>query len=172
MRYKGHLLKDTPKPHKVCNNLIDLIEQELGLDITHKTRYRKYVYARKIYYKILYIDTKLSLASMGRSLVQTHATVLHALNNFDWDYNNDLDFKADFDKILRLYQGMASDDSIEELMLENTKIRKDLKDLKETILELQNSFSVIKEELGNNIKVLQSNSIQPRNQQTTIYQAS
>ena len=65
------------KPEKIKN----LVESELGIDITSKSRKRELVYARAIYFKICKDRTNLSLKDIGKTMQLDHATVLHAITN-------------------------------------------------------------------------------------------
>ena len=65
------------KPEKIKN----LVESELGIDITSKSRKRELVYARAIYFKICKDRTSLSLQEIGETLNLHHATVLHSIRN-------------------------------------------------------------------------------------------
>tara|TARA_R110000803_G_scaffold209609_1_gene279573 strand:- start:571 stop:1035 length:465 start_codon:yes stop_codon:yes gene_type:complete len=65
------------KPEKIKK----LVESELGIDITSKSRKRELVYARAIYFKICKDRTNLSLKDIGKTMQLDHATVLHAITN-------------------------------------------------------------------------------------------
>ena len=58
-----------------------LVETELDIDKSNKSRKRKLVYARAIYFKICRDRTYLSLQEIGDTLNLNHATVLHAVKN-------------------------------------------------------------------------------------------
>ena len=68
---------------KVLKEIRDLVESEFGYSIDSKTRERKFIIARAIYFKLAFDNTNCSLAVLGRSLNKHHATVLHALKCFD-----------------------------------------------------------------------------------------
>lgn len=161
MRYKDFLLNTTQSNRQNIQHLKTLIEKQTGKDITINTRHRELVFARKIYYKILTLTTKMSYKSIGDTLGQTHATVLHSLNNFDWDYNHIPAFKEAYDKVYNLYTKKGTVATVETLTYENRV-------LEEKILELKSKI----EELGNELKETRRNNIRPRNQQATIYNAS
>jgi chromosomal replication initiation ATPase DnaA len=143
MKYKNFLLNTTQRNRENIQRLKTLIEKQTGKDITINTRHRELVFARKIYYKILTLTTKMSYKSIGGTLGQHYATVIHSLNNFDWDYK----------------KGTVA--TVETLTYENRV-------LEEKIAELKGQI----EELGNELKETRSNNIRPRNQQATIYNAS
>jgi len=161
MKYKNFLLNTTQRNRENIQHLKTLIEKQTGKDITKNTRQIEYIYARKIYYKILTLTTKMSYKSIGDTLGQTHATVIHALNNFEWDYNHNPAFKEAYDKVYNLYTKKGTVVTVETLTYENRV-------LQETITQLKQQI----EELGNEIKETRRNNIRPRNQQTKVYAAS
>lgn len=161
MKYKNFLLNTTQRNRENIQHLKTLIKKQTGKDITTNTRHRELVFARKIYYKVLTLTTKMSYKSMGDTLGQTHATVLHSLNNFDWDYNHIPAFKEAYDKVYNLYTKKGTVATVETLTYENRV-------LKENIAELKGQI----EEIVNELKETRSNNIRPRNQQATIYNAS
>ena len=73
-----------------------LVEDYYQLRITSKTRKRKYVEARAIYYKLLRKNTRSSLHYIANTLGMNHATVIHGLNQLeDWlEYDKQL--KTDY----------------------------------------------------------------------------
>jgi hypothetical protein len=161
MKYKNFLLNTTQRNRENIQHLKTLIEKQTGKDITINTRHREIVFARKIYYKILTLTTKMSYKSIGDTLGQTHATVIHSLNNFDWDYNHNPAFKEAYDRVYNLYTKKGTVATVETLTYENRV-------LQETITQLKQQI----EELGNEIKETRRNNIRPRNQQTKVYEAS
>lgn len=70
----------------------NLIMIESGIDVSERSRERDTVEMRGVYYKILKDVHHLSLTRIARSLGYNHATVIHALNNFEnWcTYNNNI----------------------------------------------------------------------------------
>jgi hypothetical protein len=61
----------------------NLITIESGVDITERSRERDIVEMRAVYYKILRDVHHFSLTRIANSIGYNHATVLHALNNYD-----------------------------------------------------------------------------------------
>ena len=63
------------------------IEDELMIDLNKRResgkhdREKQYVYARAVYYRLLWEFTTMSTTDMGRTLDQHHATVLHSNKN-------------------------------------------------------------------------------------------
>ena len=103
----------------------------------------------------------MSYKSIGDTLGQTHATVLHSLKNFDWDYNHIPAFKEAYDRVYNMYTKKGTVATFETMLYENRV-------LEEKIVELKGQI----EELGNELKETRRNNIRPRNQQATIYNAS
>lgn len=161
MKYKDFLLNTTQKNRANIQHLKALIEKQTGKDITINTRHREIVFARKIYYKILTLTTKMSYKAIGNTLGQTHATVIHALNNFDWDYKHNPAFKEAYDRVYHLYAKKDTVITIDTLTHENQVLTETINKLKKQI-----------EELRGEAKQTRSNNIKPRNQQTKIYAAS
>ena len=154
MKYKNFLLNTTQRNRENIQHLKTLIEKQTGKDITINTRHRELVFARKIYYKILTLTTKMSYKSIGDTLGQTHATVIHALNNFEWDYDHNPAFKEAYDRVYHLYARKDTVVTIETLTHENQV--------------LQETINKLKEEL----KETRRNNIRPRNQEATIYKST
>jgi predicted RNase H-like nuclease (RuvC/YqgF family) len=98
---------------------------------------------------------------MGATLGQTHATVIHALNNFKWDYQHNDAFKEAYNRVYHLYTKKGTVATVETLTYENRV-------LEEKIVELKGQI----EELRGEVKQTRSNNIKPRNQQTKVYAAS
>lgn len=65
------------------DKIIELINQELGLDITQECRKRDIIEARALYfYVIKQLYPKKPLKKIGATLGKDHTTVIHALKNF------------------------------------------------------------------------------------------
>lgn len=156
MKYKNFLLNTTQRNRENIQHLKTLIKKQTGKDITINTRHREIVFARKIYYKILTLTTKMSYKSIGDTLGQTHATVLHSLKNFEWDYNHIPAFKEAYDRVYSHYARKDTVVTIETLTHENQILQETINKLKEQLKEIRD------------IKA----SIRPINQQATIYNAS
>ena len=119
------------------------------------------VRARKVYFKLLSETTKLSYTTMASSVHQTHATVLHALRNFDYDYKTDIALKELYNNVHSLFVDGININTPEALLQQNLI-------LEETVANLRKQL----EEVRNELKQARSNNIRPRNQQTKIYAAS
>jgi recombinational DNA repair protein RecR len=66
------------------NEIISVVSDVTGIDITANTRKRNVIYGRVIYYRIARDITSHSLSAIGEPLKKDHATVLwHLQNNFD-----------------------------------------------------------------------------------------
>ena len=67
---------------KIAEDLLELINKKLDIDITTRSRKRKYAYARKVYCQILRKSTNLSLERIGKYVGIKHDTVIHSLKTF------------------------------------------------------------------------------------------
>tara|TARA_R110000803_G_scaffold33964_1_gene74288 strand:- start:263 stop:748 length:486 start_codon:yes stop_codon:yes gene_type:complete len=76
----------------------EIVENYFKIDIATKTRVRQYVEARAIYYKLLRDNTRMSLATIGKTMNRDHATALHSIRKIeDWlEYDRQLkqDYKT------------------------------------------------------------------------------
>jgi hypothetical protein len=111
---------------------------------------------RKIYYKILSSTTRMSYSSIAGTLGQHHATILHALNKFDWDYNHIPAFKEAYDRVYNAYTRNDTVVTIDTLTHENQILRETISKLKEELKQIRD------------VKA----SIKPRNQEATIYKST
>jgi hypothetical protein len=119
-----------------------LVEEELGYNIDVKSRKRKIVYGRAIYFKICKDRTNLSLYEIGQTLNLNHATVIHSLKNVFTS------FKLYNPEYLTIYKRIIDRD--EYIPLET---RYDL--LKQEYTELEDKYEQLKEvEVSNNYKSL------------------
>ena len=77
----------------------EIVEDYYKLKIDSKTRQRKYVEARAVYYKLLRENSRMSLQAIGNTMKRDHATVLHSLRQIkDWlEYDKEL--KRDYNTI-------------------------------------------------------------------------
>lgn len=161
MKYKEYLQGTTQEQRIKIEKLKAIIKEQTGLDINKVSRKREVIRARKAYYKLLNLTTKLTYTTMAKSVGKTHATVLHALREFDYDYKTDKQFKELYDNLFTVYVDGKELDTTDKLVYENLK-------LQEKIRILNNELEEVRSEL----KKARSNNIRPRNQQTIIYAAS
>ena len=161
MRYRGYLLPITQEQRIKIEKLKAIIKEQTGIDIEKASRKREVIIARKAYYKLLNISTKLSYTYIAKSVGKTHATVLHALRDFDYDYNTDKSLQELYDNLYIVYVEGGEIDTTDKLVYENLKLQK-------TVSTLKNELDELRSELNK----ARSNNIRPRNQQTKIYAAS
>lgn len=57
----------------------------IGVDIKNRSRKFEYVFGRSIYYKIAREFTGFSYSSISQNINRDHATILHAMKNFNRD---------------------------------------------------------------------------------------
>jgi dynactin complex subunit len=161
MKYKNYLQGTTQEQRFKIEKLKAIIKEQTGLDINKVSRKREVINARKAYYKLLHLTTKISYTTMAKSVGKTHATVLHALRHFDFDYNTDNEFKELYDNLFTVYVDGKEIDTTDKLVYENLKLQENIRMLNSEL-----------EELRSELKKARSNNIRPRNQQTKIYNAS
>lgn len=97
----------TLKTMKMLKEIMKLVSEQYGLDITQTNRRKDLVMARWVYYKLCRDFTPASLAEIGKSLNKNHATVLHGLKGFEnWQLQKS--YYADhieiYEKISQLYE--------------------------------------------------------------------
>jgi hypothetical protein len=129
----------------------NLITIESGVDITDRSRERDIVEMRAVYYKILRDVHHFSLTRIAKSIGYNHATVLHALNNYDaWSsfsnnmvtcYNNVKEIISNDENQDSVYEDvMALRRRIEMLELSNQQLTmvivKNLRGKRETLHDL------------------------------------
>jgi hypothetical protein len=161
-----------------------------GSDIRSKVRNHKNIIARSIFYKIAYDFLKRSGFTLGaksyiaRYMGKNHATVLHALKNFDRDIiPYDINKKM-YDKSLEVFESLADaytavdDRDVEidnlknkitdlQLQLSNVRpYRKDIEHLVDLLLKIPNDKL---DDAEFRISVmLKGFAIEPRNQKTKV----
>ena len=161
MRYTKFLQGTTQEQRIQTKKLKSIIKQITGIDINKVSRKQEIVRARKVYYKILRQTSKISCIAMANSVSQDHATALHALRNFDFDYKTDKVLKELYDSVYDVFVKGMKIKTPEDFVQENLRMQQKISELKAQI-----------EELRNELKEARSNNIRPRNQQTKIYNAS
>ena len=161
MRYRNFLQGTTQEQRMQIKKLKRIIKNQSNIDVEKVGRKREVVRARKVYFKLLSETTKLSYTTIASSVHQTHATVLHALRNFDYDYKTDIALKELYNNVHSLFVDGININTPEALLQQNLI-------LEETVANLRKQL----EEVRNELKEARSNNIRPRNQQTKIYAAS
>lgn len=63
------------------SKIADIISELSGIDIKNKSRQRRFIYARCIYYKVVRELTYASTKKIGKAVGKDHATVIHNLKN-------------------------------------------------------------------------------------------
>lgn len=76
------------------------VEKYFELKLREKSRKRRYVYARMIYYKLVRnFNPNMSLQQIANTMNLTHATVLHALKEFPSVCKFDKQFTKDYNNL-------------------------------------------------------------------------
>lgn len=129
---------------EITQRLKEIIKQETNTDIEIRTRKRETIELRSLYCNILKeLKPNKTLQAIGDTLELNHATVIHALKNYKMyeEYNPELKrFKAsvlsyftmDETELKELSTIDQLKHKVHSLMLENDKLKKELKDQIET----------------------------------------
>ena len=125
---------------EITQRLKEIIKQETNTDIEVRTRKRETIELRSLYCNILKeLKPNKTLQAIGDTLELNHATVIHALKNYKMyeEYNPELKrFKAsvlsyftmDETELKELSTIDQLKHKVHSLMLENDKLKKELKD--------------------------------------------
>lgn len=116
--------------------LIKAVSNLTGVDITTNSRGRKFIYARALYFKAYrQCYTSASLEKIGKSVNKDHATVLHALKEFE-NY-------VRYDKSLSKYYLLLLQ-NISDLNKDEIKQGQEVDELNEIIKHQQNVIDELK----------------------------
>jgi hypothetical protein len=172
------------------NRLEKIVSTITGRDIRSNSRDHKNVIARSIFYKIAYDFLKRSGCNLGaksyiaKYIGKNHATVLHALKNFDRDINPYAMNRKMYDKSYEVFQSLADtyttiddrDVEIDNLKNKMTELQLQLKEAKpyrqevETLVDLVNTIpeDKIDDAFFRITVMIKGFAIEPRNQETEI----
>jgi hypothetical protein len=172
------------------NRLEKIVSTITGRDIRSNSRDHKNVIARSIFYKIAYDFLKRSGCNLGaksyiaKYIGKNHATVLHALKNFDRDIIPYAMNRKIYDKSYEVFQSLADtyttiddrDVEIDNLKNKMTELQLQLKEAKpyrqevETLVDLVNTIpeDKIDDAFFRITVMIKGFEIQPRNQETEI----
>jgi len=110
----------------------DIIERFYNIKLDDKSRLRKYIYARAMYYYICNKYTNYNTSEIGRTLNKCHATVLYGISQFPYMLKFDKKLNEDF-----FY--------IRELCNFNNKPKIDLEELLHKYNALVIKYDILKE---------------------------
>lgn len=116
---------------KQLDEIKKYIESSLKIKLKYKTRQRKYVYARALYFKLSKEYTKYNLTEIGGSMNVNHATVVHAIKNvfpMVLQYDETLRNIYEDYKFENKYKNTNIKDNYLRLMKENVGLRTELKE--------------------------------------------
>ena len=172
------------------NRLEKIVSTITGIDIKSNSRDHKNVIARSIFYKIGYDFLKRSGYNLGaksyiaKYMGKNHATVLHALKNFDRDITTYAVNKKMYDRSYEVFESIADtytnvddrDVEIDNLKNKITKLQLQLKEAKpyrqevETLVDLVNTIpkDKIEDAFFRLTVMIKGFEIKPRNQQAEI----
>lgn len=82
----------------------DVVEQYYNLDISTPRRIREYVEARAMYSKLLRDNTSMTYSAIGSSIGKNHATILHIINQLEFDISNNVNLNSRYVHLNSIYQ--------------------------------------------------------------------
>jgi len=88
---------------KDLQNILKLVIDETGVDITSRKRDHKTVINRWIYFKLASEFTNNSLHKIGAAINKNHATVIHGLKQFEFETQWDKDLQTQYERIAIIY---------------------------------------------------------------------
>lgn len=88
---------------KDLQNILKLVIDETGVDITSRKRDHKTVINRWIYFKLASEFTNNSLHKIGAVINKNHATVIHGLKQFEFETQWDKDLQTQYERIAIIY---------------------------------------------------------------------
>ena len=88
---------------KDLQNILKLVIDETGVDITSRKRDHKTVIHRWIYFKLASEFTNNSLHKIGAAINKNHATVIHGLKQFEFETQWDKDLQTQYERIAIIY---------------------------------------------------------------------
>lgn len=172
------------------NRLEKIVSTITGKDIRGGSRDHKRVIARSIFYKIAYDFLKRSGYDLGaksyiaKYMGKNHATIIHALKNFDRDITPYAVNKKMYDRSYEVFESLADtyttiddrDVEIDNLKNKITELQLQLKEAKpyrqevETLVDLVNTIprDKIDDAFFRITVMIKGFEIQPRNQKTEI----
>lgn len=102
------MVSNEADPVDICDRAYAILCDMFIVDISRKCRQKDYVTGRQYYYRYLKDNTMLSLEKIAYSLslhggiIQDHATVIHALHEFNDFYTIEKQYKKDYDHFCEL----------------------------------------------------------------------
>jgi hypothetical protein len=88
---------------KDLQDILKLVIDETGVDITSRKRDHKTVINRWIYFKMASEFTNNSLHKIGAAINKNHATVIHGLKQFEFETQWDKDLQTQYERIAIIY---------------------------------------------------------------------
>lgn len=127
---------DLKQKYTMESKLIDIINNEYGLDILESTRDKYRVEARVIFSKIMKSQCNYGYTKIGRVLHKNHATIIYYIKIFDDWFDYDQLFRDRYLKILDVYSSRAELKDINtanKLIYDNVVLEGKIKKLEKTL---------------------------------------
>ncbi len=80
-----------------------IVENFYKIDLFNPTRIRIYVEARSMYFKLLKDNTKMTLRDIAESVGKHHSSVVHHINQLNFDIQNIPEMRSKYSRLLSLY---------------------------------------------------------------------
>lgn len=106
------------------------VEKLTGIDdICVKNRQRYFVMARWLYVKAAREFTEHSTMGIGDAIHRDHSTVVHALNNMEFDFKYDADLQNKYDELAIILTNKLHENAIESIDMRIESLRHYIKKL-------------------------------------------
>lgn len=135
---------------KTLQEIKTLVERDLMVNLSHKTRKQKFVFARAVYYALSKRFTKYSLELIGKQVDRDHATVMHGLKVFSQMENQASMFEDELQAYAIISEMLELKVVNEETHLE--KLFRQRNEMTEERNEVINKYETLKEKHNKLIK--------------------
>lgn len=99
-KYKKRNDYSSKRINSIVNRVSFVVNTEFELDLFSKTRKVSYIYARAIFYKVLYENYNMSLEQIGDTVEKNHASISNSLNKIRNSIDIDEDVKHKYFNVL------------------------------------------------------------------------
>lgn len=88
---------------EIKNKTRAIVEKFYNIDLYTPTRIRVYVEARAMYFKLLRDNTKMTLNEIAKSVGKHHSSVLHNINQLEFDIDKIPQIRSKYSRLLSIY---------------------------------------------------------------------
>jgi len=133
------------------------VENVTGVeDISSKTRTYEVSTARWLYIKISRENTKHSLKSIGKIINRDHSTVLHGVNNVDFELSFNKDLQNKYEAALIICMNKLNTQSVEQIDQRISELKSELLKLQVKRESILNEFIDAKQQDQKDVQVFWS----------------